>query len=173
MKILVIGSGGREHAMAWRLAQGAKVQKVYVAPGNAGTALEEGVENVAITTIPELIAFVKREDIYMTVVGPEAPLAAGVVDAFREAGLKIFGPTKSAAQLESSKDFAKRFMTRHNIPTAFFETFSDIAPAKAYVEKHGAPIVIKADGLAAGKGVVVAMSKDEAFDAIDMMLVRQ
>ncbi len=170
MKILVIGSGGREHALAWRLAQGAKVQKVYVAPGNAGTALEEGVENVAITAIPELIDFAKREDIYMTVVGPEAPLASGVVDAFRAAGLKIFGPTKAAAQLESSKDFAKRFMTRHNIPTAFFETFSDIAAAKSYVESSGAPIVIKADGLAAGKGVVVAMSKDEAFAAIDMML---
>ena len=170
MKILVIGNGGREHALAWRLAQGAKVQKVYVAPGNAGTAMEDGLENVAITAVPELIEFVKREDIYMAVVGPEAPLAAGVVDAFRAAGLKIFGPTQAAAQLESSKDFAKRFMTRHNIPTAFFETFSDIAPAKAYVEKHGAPIVIKADGLAAGKGVVVAMSKNEAFDAIDMML---
>ena len=170
MKILVIGNGGREHALAWRLAQGVKVQKVFVAPGNAGTALEDGLENVAITAIPELIAFVQREDIYMTVVGPEAPLAAGVVDAFRAAGLKIFGPTKAAAQLESSKDFAKRFMTRHNIPTAFFETFSEIAPAKAYVEKHGAPIVIKADGLAAGKGVVVAMSKDEAFAAIEMML---
>jgi len=170
MKILVIGNGGREHALAWRLAQGVKVQKVYVAPGNAGTALEDGLENVAITAIPELIAFVKREDIYMTVVGPEAPLAAGVVDAFRAAGLKIFGPTKAAAQLESSKDFAKRFMTRHHIPTAFFETFSDIKAARTYVEKHGAPIVIKADGLAAGKGVVVAMSKQEAFDAIDMML---
>ena len=173
MKILVIGNGGREHALAWRLAQGAKVQKVYVAPGNAGTALEDGLENVAITAIPELIEFVKREDIYMTVVGPEAPLAAGVVDAFRAAGLKIFGPTQAAAQLESSKDFAKRFMTRHNIPTAFFETFNDIAKAKAYVEKHGAPIVIKADGLAAGKGVVVAMSKDEAFAAIDMMLSKE
>ncbi|HEU0283135.1 MAG TPA: phosphoribosylamine--glycine ligase [Gallionella sp.] len=170
MKILVIGSGGREHALAWRLAQGAKVQKVYVAPGNAGTALEDGVENVAISAIPELIEFVKREDIELTVVGPEAPLAAGVVDDFRKAGLKIFGPTMAAAQLESSKDFAKRFMTRHNIPTAFFDTFSDIAQAKAYVEKHGAPIVIKADGLAAGKGVVVAMSQDEAFAAIDMML---
>lgn len=170
MKILVIGNGGREHALAWRLAQGAKVQKVYVAPGNAGTALEEGLENVDITAISELIEFVKRENVELTVVGPEAPLAAGVVDAFRAAGLKIFGPTKAAAQLESSKDFAKRFMTRHNIPTAFFETFSDIVQAKAYVEKHGAPIVIKADGLAAGKGVVVAMSKDEAFDAIDMML---
>ncbi len=170
MKILVIGNGGREHALAWRLAQGPRVQKVYVAPGNAGTALEEGVENVALTAIPELIEFARREDIHMTVVGPEAPLAAGIVDAFRAAGLKIFGPTKAAAQLESSKDFAKRFMLRHNIPTAFFETFSDIAAAKAYVDKHGAPIVIKADGLAAGKGVVVAMSKDEAFAAIDMML---
>ncbi|MBI5436095.1 MAG: phosphoribosylamine--glycine ligase, partial [Nitrosomonadales bacterium] len=170
MKILVIGSGGREHALAWRLAQGAKVQKVYVAPGNAGTALEDGVENVAVTAIPDLIEFVKCEDIYMTVVGPEAPLAAGVVDAFRAAGLKIFGPTKAAAQLESSKDFAKRFMVRHNIPPAFFETFSDVNAARAFVEKHGAPIVVKADGLAAGKGVVVAMNKDEAFAAIDMML---
>ena len=170
MKILVIGNGGREHALAWRLAQGPRVQKVYVATGNAGTALEEGVENVALTAIPELIAFAKREDIYMTVVGPEAPLAAGIVDEFRAAGLKIFGPTRAAAQLESSKDFAKRFMVRHNIPTAFFGTFSDISAAKAYVEKHGAPIVIKADGLAAGKGVVVAMSKDEAYAAIDMML---
>jgi phosphoribosylamine--glycine ligase len=170
MKILVIGSGGREHALSWRLAQGAKVQKVFVAPGNAGTALEEGVENVAITAIPELIAFAQREEIYMTVVGPEVPLAAGIVDEFRAAGLKIFGPTKAAAQLESSKDFAKAFMVRHNIPTAFYETFNDIAAARAYVEKHGAPIVIKADGLAAGKGVVVAMSKDEAFAAIEMML---
>jgi len=172
MKILVIGSGGREHAMAWRLAQGAKVQKVYVAPGNAGTALEDGVENVALTAIPELIAFAQSEDIYLTVVGPEAPLAAGIVDAFRSAGLKIFGPSKAAAQLESSKDFAKRFMVRHNIPTAFFETFSDTKAAKAYVEKHGAPIVIKADGLAAGKGVVVALNKQEAFDAIGTMLAQ-
>ena len=170
MKILVIGSGGREHALAWRLAQGAKVQKVYVAPGNAGTALEDGMENVAITAIPDLIEFVKRENIGLTVVGPEVPLAAGVVDDFRKAGLKIFGPTKAAAQLESSKDFAKAFMVRHNIPTAFYQTFSDAVAARAYVEKHGAPIVIKADGLAAGKGVVVAMSKDEAFGAIDMML---
>jgi phosphoribosylamine--glycine ligase len=170
MKILVIGSGGREHALAWRLAQGAKVQKVYVAPGNAGTALEDGVENVAITAIPDLIAFAQREDIYLTVVGPEAPLAAGIVDAFRAAGLKIFGPTKAAAQLESSKDFAKRFMVRHNIPTAFYQTFNDAAEARAYVDKHGAPIVIKADGLAAGKGVVVAESRLEAFSAIDIML---
>jgi phosphoribosylamine--glycine ligase len=172
MKILVIGSGGREHALAWRLAQGAKVQKVYVAPGNAGTQLEDGVENVAITSIPELIAFAQSKDIYMTVIGPEAPLAAGIVDEFRAAGLRIFGPTKAAAQLESSKDFAKRFMMRHHIPTALFETFSDINAAKAYVEKHGAPIVIKADGLAAGKGVVVAMNKDEAYAAIDMMLAQ-
>jgi phosphoribosylamine--glycine ligase len=170
MKILVIGSGGREHALAWRLAQGPKVQKVYVAPGNAGTALEEGMENVAITAIPELIEFAKRENITHTVVGPEAALAAGVVDDFRAAGLKIFGPTKAAAQLESSKDFSKRFMVRNHIPTAFFETFSDVKAAKAYIEKRSAPIVVKADGLAAGKGVVVAMSNDEAYAAIDMML---
>jgi phosphoribosylamine---glycine ligase len=170
MKILVIGSGGREHALAWRLSQNARIQKVYVAPGNAGTALEGDLENVELHSVDELLAFAQREQIYLTVVGPEAPLAAGVVDAFRAAGLKIFGPTKAAAQLESSKDFAKRFMVRHNIPTSFFETFTDIKAARAYVEKHGAPIVIKADGLAAGKGVVVAMSKDEAFAAIDMML---
>jgi len=170
MKILVIGSGGREHALAWRLSQGKRVQKVFVAPGNAGTALEDGLENVAITAIPDLIEFVKREGVEFTVVGPEAPLAAGIVDAFRTAKLKIFGPTQAAAQLESSKDFAKRFMTRHNIPTAFFETFSDIEAARRYVDKHGAPIVIKADGLAAGKGVVVAMTEMEAYAAIDMML---
>jgi phosphoribosylamine--glycine ligase len=170
MKILVVGGGGREHALAWRLAQGRRVQKVYVAPGNAGTALEDGVENLPITGIPELLAFAQKEDIHFTVVGPEAPLAAGIVDAFRAAGQKIFGPSKAAAQLESSKDFAKAFMVRHNIPTAFYQTFSDVAGAKAYVEQHGAPIVIKADGLAAGKGVVVAMSKDDAFAAIDMML---
>jgi len=170
MKILVIGSGGREHAMAWRLAQAAKVQKVYVAPGNAGTALEKGLENVALSDVDELLSFAIRENIYLTVVGPEAPLAKGVVDAFRKAGLKIFGPTKAAAQLESSKDFAKAFMVRHNIPTAFYETFSDVTAAHAYVNKHGAPIVIKADGLAAGKGVVVAMTSDEAHQAVDMML---
>ncbi|MFA6903461.1 MAG: phosphoribosylamine--glycine ligase [Gallionellaceae bacterium] len=170
MKILVVGGGGREHALAWRLAQGRRVQKVYVAPGNAGTALEDGVENLPISDIYELLAFAQKEDIHFTVVGPEAPLAAGIVDVFRAAGQKIFGPSKAAAQLESSKDFAKAFMVRHNIPTAFYQTFSEVAPAKAYVEKHGAPIVIKADGLAAGKGVVVAMSKEEAFAAIDMML---
>jgi phosphoribosylamine--glycine ligase len=170
MKILVIGSGGREHALAWRLAQSPRVQKVYVAPGNAGTALENGVENVALGSIDELLTFAQQESIHLTVVGPEAPLSKGVVDVFRRAGQKIFGPTKAAAQLESSKDFAKAFMVRHNIPTAFYETFSDVAAAHAYVNKHGAPIVIKADGLAAGKGVVVAMTFDEAHEAIDMML---
>jgi phosphoribosylamine--glycine ligase len=170
MKILVIGSGGREHALAWRLAQGAKVQKVYVAPGNAGTALEKGVENVNLNSVDELLAFALREHIYLTVVGPEASLSKGVVDAFRRAGLKIFGPTKAAAQLESSKDFAKAFMVRHNIPTAFYETFSDVTAAHAYIDKHGAPIVIKADGLAAGKGVIVAMSLIDAHQAVDMML---
>ena len=140
------------------------------APGNAGTALEDGVENLAITSIPELLAFAQKEDIHFTVVGPEAPLAAGVVDAFRAAGQKIFGPTQAAAQLESSKDFAKAFMLRHHIPTASYQTFSDVTAAREYVEKHGAPIVIKADGLAAGKGVVVAMTVQEAHDAINMML---
>ena len=170
MKVLVIGGGGREHALAWRLSQSARVQKTYVAPGNAGTALDENLENIALHDIDELLAFAQREDIYLTLVGPEAPLAAGVVDAFRQAGLRIFGPTKAAAQLESSKDFAKRFMARHNIPTGFFETFSDINAAHAYVNQHEAPIVIKADGLAAGKGVVVAMTQEEAHQAIDMML---
>lgn len=170
MKILVVGSGGREHALAWRLAQTANVQKVYVAPGNAGTALENKVENIALSAIPDLIAFVQHEKIHLTVVGPEAPLADGIVDAFREAGLKIFGPSKAAAQLESSKDFAKSFMTRHQIPTAGYETFSSVADACAYVKKTGAPIVIKADGLAAGKGVVVAKTVQEAYQAITMML---
>lgn len=170
MKILVVGGGGREHALAWRLAQGIRVQKVFVAPGNAGTMQEDGVENLPITGIYELLEFAQKEEIHFTVVGPEVPLAAGIVDVFRAAGQKIFGPTKAAAQLESSKDFSKAFMVRHNIPTAFYETFTEVVAAKAYVEKHGAPIVIKADGLAAGKGVVVAMSKDEAFAAIDMML---
>lgn len=170
MKILVVGSGGREHALAWRLAQTANVQKVYVAPGNAGTALENKVENIALSAIPDLIAFVQHEKIHLTVVGPEAPLADGIVDAFREAGLKIFGPSKAAAQLESSKDFAKSFMTRHQISTAGYETFSSVADACAYVKKTGVPIVIKADGLAAGKGVVVAKTVQEAYQAITMML---
>jgi phosphoribosylamine--glycine ligase len=170
VKLLVIGGGGREHALAWKLAQSPRVQKVYVAPGNGGTASEVGVENVALGAIPELIAFARKEQIHLTVVGPEAPLAAGVVDAFRDAGLRIFGPTRAAAQLESSKDFAKRFMVRHRIPTARHATFERALEAKAYVEKEGAPIVVKADGLAAGKGVVVAASVAEARAAIDMMM---
>jgi phosphoribosylamine---glycine ligase len=170
MKILVIGSGGREHALAWRLKQSPRIQKVYVAPGNGGTAREEGLENVAITAIPGLVAYALKENIQLTVVGPEAPLAAGVVDAFRAAGLKVFGPTQAAAQLESSKDFAKQFMARHHIPTAAFATFTDAAAAHAYLDAQGAPIVIKADGLAAGKGVVVAMTLEEAHAAVEMML---
>ena len=172
MKILVIGSGGREHAMAWKLAQSPKVQKVFVAPGNGGTATENGLENVSLSSFDELISFAKREQIYLTIVGPEAPLAAGVVDAFQEAGLKIFGPVRAAAQLEASKDFAKQFMARHGLPTAKYATFTNAAEARAYVDKQGAPIVIKADGLAAGKGVVVATSVAEAKAAIDQMLVQ-
>jgi phosphoribosylamine--glycine ligase len=171
MKLLVIGSGGREHALAWRLAQSDRVQKVYVAPGNAGTAREDGLENVAVSAIPDLVAFARDNGVHATVVGPEAPLAAGVVDAFRHAGLRIFGPTQAAAQLESSKDFAKQFMQRHGIPTAAFATFADAQAAHAYVENTGAPIVVKADGLAAGKGVVVAATLHEAHAAIDMMLL--
>lgn len=171
MKILVIGSGGREHALAWKLASSKRVQKVFVAPGNAGTATEPGVENVAITDLAALADFAQAEDIGLTVVGPEAPLAAGVVDLFQSRGLRIFGPVKAAAQLESSKDFAKRFLVRNNIPTARYETFSDAAAAHAYVDRHGAPIVVKADGLAAGKGVVVATTPAEAHAAIDHMLV--
>ena len=170
MKLLVIGSGGREHALAWKLAQSPGLQKVYVAPGNAGTAREHELENLNLTDPEALADFAEQNGIHLTVVGPEAPLAAGVVNAFRARGLKIFGPTREAAQLESSKDFAKRFMARHRIPTAEFETFSDAAAAHAYVDAKGAPIVIKADGLAAGKGVVVAMSLDEAHAAIDDML---
>jgi phosphoribosylamine--glycine ligase len=170
MKLLVIGSGGREHALAWKLAQSPRVQKVFVAPGNGGTAVENGLENVAISAIPELLAFAKKEGIHLTVVGPEAPLAAGVVDTFTEAGLRIFGPRRAAAQLEASKDFAKAFMIRHGIPTARYATFTAAGEAKAYVDKHGAPIVIKADGLAAGKGVVVAATREEAHAAIDAML---
>lgn len=170
MKILVVGSGGREHALAWKLAQAAGVNKVFVAPGNAGTAREPKLENLAVTDINALADFAEQNAIHLTVVGPEAPLAAGIVDVFRARGLKIFGPTKAAAQLESSKDFAKRFMARHKIPTAGFETFTEAAAAHDYVNRQGAPIVIKADGLAAGKGVVVAMSLDEAHAAIDDML---
>jgi len=171
LKILVIGAGGREHALAWRLAAGPRVQKVFVAPGNGGTAHEPGVENVALAAIPELVDFARKESIYLTVVGPEAPLAAGVVDAFRDAGLRIFGPTRAAAQLESSKDYAKQFMQRHGIPTARYASFTRADEAKAYVDRHGAPIVVKADGLAAGKGVVVAASVAEAQAAIDSFLL--
>ncbi|HYD57597.1 MAG TPA: phosphoribosylamine--glycine ligase [Burkholderiales bacterium] len=170
MKLLVIGGGGREHALAWKLAQSPRVQKVYVAPGNGGTALESGLENVAITSIPELVAFAKKQAVQLAVVGPEAPLAAGIVDAFQEAGLKIFGPRRAAAQLEASKDFAKAFMARHGLPTARYRTFSNAAEAKAYVDAEGTPIVVKADGLAAGKGVVVATRREEAHAAIDAML---
>ena len=170
MKLLVIGSGGREHALAWRLAKTAGLQKIYVAPGNAGTAHEHELTNINITDPEALADFAEKEKIHLSVVGPEAPLAAGVVNVFRARGLKVFGPTKEAAQLESSKDFAKRFMARHKIPTAAFETFSDTAAAHAYVDSKGAPIVIKADGLAAGKGVVVAMTLEEAHAAIDDML---
>jgi phosphoribosylamine--glycine ligase len=170
MKLLVIGSGGREHALAWHLSKTSGLQKIYVAPGNAGTAREPELENINITDPVALADFAEKEGIHLTLVGPEAPLAAGVVNIFRARGLKIFGPTKEAAQLESSKDFAKRFMARHKIPTAAFETFTDATAAHAYVERQGAPIVIKADGLAAGKGVVVAMTLDEAHHAIDDML---
>jgi phosphoribosylamine--glycine ligase len=171
MKILVIGGGGREHALAWKVAQNKAVSRVYVAPGNAGTALDPDMMNVPITSVPDLVRFVQDDgDIYLTIVGPEAPLSQGVVDAFRAAGLKIFGPTKAAAQLESSKDFAKAFMVRHNIPTAAYATFTDAKLAHDYVAQQGAPIVVKADGLAAGKGVVVAMTEDEAHAAIDAML---
>ena len=171
MDLLVIGSGGREHAIAWRLAQSPRVGRVYVAPGNAGTAKEDGLFNVPLAAIPELVEFAQKESVALTVVGPEAPLAAGIVDAFRATGLKIFGPTRRAAQLESSKEFAKRFMVEHGIPTARHQSFTDAAAAHAHVAAHGAPIVIKADGLAAGKGVVVAMALEQAHEAVDAMLV--
>jgi phosphoribosylamine--glycine ligase len=170
MNVLVIGGGGREHALAWKLAQSPRVAKVFVAPGNAGTALEPELTNVAITAIPEQVAFAQQQQVALTVVGPEAPLAAGVVDAFRAAGLRIFGPTQAAAQLESSKDYAKAFMTRHGIPTAQYRTFTDAAAARAWVSERGAPIVVKADGLAAGKGVIVAATVGQAHTAIDAML---
>ncbi len=170
MKVMIIGGGGREHALAWKVAQNKQVSRVFVAPGNAGTALNPDMVNVPITSVPELVAFAKEEQVALTIVGPEATLSQGVVDAFRAAGLKIFGPTKAAAQLESSKDFAKAFMIRHKIPTAAYATFTDAKAAHDYVNAQGAPIVIKADGLAAGKGVVVAMSLDEAHAAIDSML---
>ena len=170
MKVLVVGSGGREHALAWKLAQSTKLQAVYVAPGNGGTALDSRLENIPITDIKALREWALAEKIVLTVVGPEQPLAAGIVDDFRAHGLRVFGPTQAAAQLESSKAFSKAFMKRHGIPTAEYETFSDPVAAHAYIVKKGAPIVVKADGLAAGKGVVVAMSLQEAHEAIDFML---
>lgn len=171
MKVLVVGGGGREHALAWKLAQSPKVQQVYVAPGNGGTARDKLLVNVPISDVVQLREWAQANQIGLTVVGPEAPLAAGVVDEFRAHGLRIFGPTKAAAQLESSKAFSKAFMQRYAIPTAEFETFTDPVAAHAYVERKGAPIVVKADGLAAGKGVVVAMTLAEAHEAIDFMLV--
>jgi phosphoribosylamine---glycine ligase len=170
MKVLVIGGGGREHALAWKLAQSERVQMVYVAPGNGGTAADPALKNLPLTTPEELADFAAAEKIALTVVGPEAPLAAGVVDLFRARGLRIFGPTKAAALLESSKAHAKAFMQRHGIPTALYATFTEATAAHAHVAKHGAPIVVKADGLAAGKGVVVAMTEAEAHAAIDDML---
>ncbi|MEN3363072.1 MAG: phosphoribosylamine---glycine ligase [Burkholderiales bacterium] len=170
MKILVVGSGGREHALAWKLAQSERIQMVYVAPGNGGTALDPRLKNVDITDPLGLVQFAIKEHIALTVVGPETPLAAGIVNIFRENNLRIFGPTKEAAQLESSKDFAKAFMKRHRIPTADYQTFSDVQAAHKYIDQKGAPIVIKADGLAAGKGVVVATTLNEAHAAVDMML---
>ena len=170
MKVLVIGSGGREHALAWKLALSPKLQRVFVAPGNGGTALDAALRNVPITDIAALADFATKEKVALTVVGPEAPLAAGIVDLFRSRGLRIFGPTRAAAQLESSKAFAKDFMQRHGIPTAHYASFTEASAAHAHVDRHGAPIVVKADGLAAGKGVVVAMSAEEAHAAIDFML---
>ena len=171
MKLLVIGGGGREHAIAWKLAQNPRVQKVFVAPGNAGTATEPGVENLALTGIAELAEFAARENVRFTVVGPEAPLAEGVVDFFRSRKLRIFGPTRAAAELESSKAFAKDFMQRHGIASAAYASFTETRSAHEYIDAHRAPVVVKADGLAAGKGVVVAITAAEAHGAVDRMLV--
>jgi phosphoribosylamine--glycine ligase len=170
MKVLVIGSGGREHALAWKLSQSPRAQRIYLAPGNGGTAGDRNLQNVDLQGSDALIAFARAEQIGMTIVGPEAPLAAGIVDDFRAAGLRVFGPTRAAAQLEWSKDYAKAFMARHAIPTAAYKTFTDAAPAHEYINQRGAPIVIKADGLAAGKGVVVAQNLAEAHAAVDNML---
>ena len=172
MKMLIVGGGGREHALAWKAAQSPLAEKVYVAPGNAGTALESSLENVPIAAddVAGLLAFARREAIGLTIVGPEAPLVRGLVDAFQKAGLACFGPSRAAALLEGSKAFCKAFMARHGIPTAGFETFTEVAPALAYLREQGAPIVIKADGLAAGKGVVVARTEDEAATAVRDML---
>lgn len=172
MKVLVVGGGGREHALAWKVAQSPKVDKVFVAPGNAGTALEPNIENVAIDVeaVDELITFARDNDIALTIIGPEAPLVIGVVDAFEAAGLRCFGPHKGPSQLEGSKSFSKDFFARHQIPTAAYQTFTEIEPAVAYIREQGAPIVVKADGLAAGKGVIVAQTEDEAIDAVNDML---
>lgn len=172
MKVLLVGNGGREHALAWKLAQSPKVDQVFVAPGNAGTALEDGMENlsIAVDDIDGLLAFAKEQGVELTVVGPEAPLVAGIVDRFTDAGLRCFGPSKAAAQLEGSKAFTKDFLARHNIPTAAYGNFTDIDEAVAYVKQVGAPIVVKADGLAAGKGVIIAHTEQEAIDAIQDML---
>jgi phosphoribosylamine--glycine ligase len=172
MKILIVGGGGREHALAWKTVQSPLATKVYVAPGNAGTALEPLLENVPIAAddVQGLLDFARREAVELTIVGPEAPLVLGIVDVFREDGLKCFGPTKAAAQLEGSKAFCKDFMARHRIPTANYRTFTEVEPAIAYIREEGAPIVVKADGLAAGKGVVVAQSEDEAIGAVRDML---
>ena len=172
MKILIVGGGGREHALAWKAKQSPKVKQVFVAPGNAGTALEAGVENIAIaaTDILELLAFAKKEQIGLTIVGPEVPLTMGIVDSFKQAGLPCFGPIAQAAQLEGSKSYCKDFMVRHNIPTAKYQSFTDQHAAIAYIKKQGAPIVVKADGLAAGKGVVVAQTEQEAVNAVEDML---
>jgi phosphoribosylamine--glycine ligase len=173
MKLLVIGSGGREHALAWKLARSPRISRVLVAPGNAGTAREDGLANVPAASIPEWIELARREAVAFTVVGPEAPLAEGIVDAFQAAGLKIFGPSQAAARLESSKEFAKSFMQRHGIPTAAYAAFSEAAPAHEFLDRHGAPVVVKADGLAAGKGVVVAMEAGEAHAAVDNLLTEK
>ena len=172
MKILIVGSGGREHALAWKAKQSSKVSTVFVAPGNAGTALEESISNVniAVEDISGLIAFAQQENIALTIIGPEVPLVAGIVDAFTEAGLKCFGPSAKAAQLEGSKTYCKDFMARHNIPTAEYQTFTEAQPAIDYIQSKGAPIVVKADGLAAGKGVIVAETEQQAIAAVEDML---
>ena len=172
MKILIVGGGGREHALAWKTAQSPLAENVYVAPGNAGTAMEPNLENVKIAAadVQGLLAFALREGIDLTIVGPEAPLVLGIVDAFKAAGLKCYGPTQAAAQLEGSKAFCKDFLARHHIPTAAYQTFTDIESAIAYIDQQGTPIVVKADGLAAGKGVVVAQTKEDAFSAVRDML---
>lgn len=172
MKILVVGGGGREHAIAWKVAQSSDVKKVFVAPGNAGTALEKRIENVEIgvTDLGALVNFAEQEKIGLTIIGPEAPLVEGITDAFNQAGLKCFGPTQGAAQLEGSKAFTKDFLARHHIPTAAYKTFAEVEPARAYIREQGIPIVVKADGLAAGKGVIIAQSEEEASGAVEGML---